>query len=143
MDPFTEVRKLTGRASHDGSRPPPSLPTSVNLPAQWPESACARVRRVGARGSSLELGGCGGFPLLCGCSSSAVALVLSCRGSSAGKVLSLSSVAVVKRPPVSPGYCTSLCSGPLGLPRVRWGPDETEPFGSKSRDIAGWSRVAK
>lgn len=76
MDPFTEVRKLTGRASHDGSRPPPSLPTSVNLLAQWPESACARVRRVGVRGSGLELGGCGGFPLLCGCSSSAVALVI-------------------------------------------------------------------
>ena len=62
MDPFTEVRKLAGRASHDGCHPltlPPFL-LSVNLPAQWPESACARVRRVGVRESSLELGGAAG-----------------------------------------------------------------------------------
>lgn len=70
MDPFTEVRKLAGRASHDPSGPPPSLPTFC-LPPDPPGGERVRARAQSVR-AGVGLGKPGGgrrFSLLCGCGS--------------------------------------------------------------------------
>ena len=113
--------------------PHPPFPPSVYLRAHGAESACARVRRVCVRVSDWgsQEGSAGSL-----CSAAAVLLRFSCSypavEAMGGKALSLSSVAVVKKLPVSPGCYMPFWSGSLSLARVRWGPDQKIPLEVKA-----------